>query len=223
MERLMELVPPYLSAKQRLELLKIILERYKRTPTTQTIKINVKEPAAGLAAIDSALQQLRVTDELAYLPSHVMDAAKWLYDDDVTAARGVMTSIAAAETRALKHSAEREVSLLKQTLQSGKIKAASYSVRTPGGNLEIVAYTPSLCFVATICFGPDDPKTEALRRWRDSDLMNTKSGRKFIVWYYSNGDEIARTIGKRPYLLVPTRMLLSALTYAITKFRYVRE
>ncbi len=223
MERLIELVPPYLSAKQRLDLIKIILERHKRIPATQIIKINVKEPGPGLSAIDTALQQLRVTDELAYLPSNAMDAAKWLYDDDVTAARGVMISIATAETRALKQSAEREISLLKQTLQSGKVKAASYSVRTPGGNLEIVAYTPSLCFVATRCFGQHDPRTEALRQWRDHTLVNHKAGRSFIVWYYINGERLAGVIGSRPYVLAPTRLVLSAVSSAIMTFCRARS
>lgn len=219
MERLIELVPPYLSAKQRLEILKLILARHHRTPSTQTIKINVKEPGPGLAAIDTALQQLRVTDELAYLPPYVMEAAKWLYDDDMTAARGVMVSLAAAETRALKASAEREIALLKQTLQSTKIKAASYSVRTPGGNLEIVAYTPSLCFVATTCFGQHDRRTETLRFWRDEVLLQRAWGRRFIVWYYLNGEQLSQRIAQRPYLLGPTRILLTMFTKALTIFR----
>lgn len=222
MERLIELVPPYLSPKQRLEILKQILARHQRTPSTQTIKINIKDPGPGLSAIDSALQQLRVTDQLAYLPSYVMDAAKWLYDDDMTAARGVMVSLAAAETLALKASAEREISLLKQTLQSGKIKAASYSVRTPGGNLEVVAYTPSFCFVATTCFGNHDPRTEALRAWRDDFLISRKWGRKFIVWYYSHGEGLARLIGQRQYLLTPTRLLLSTFTRVLMATRSMK-
>lgn len=221
MERLIELVPPYLSAKQRLDLLKLILARHQKSPATQAIRINVKEPGPGLAAIDSALDQIRVTDELAYLPSNVMDTAKWLYDDDVTTARAVMLSIAAAETNALKQSAEREISLLKRTLQSGQIKAASYTVRTPGGNLEIVAYSPSLCFVATTCFGQEDYRTMALREWRDTTLIETSRGRKFIVWYYLNGEEFSRLIRERHYLLTTVRIILSTFTFALMKSRPV--
>lgn len=218
MERLMELVPPYLTAKQRLDILQSILSKHKRAAPTVTIKINSKEPAAGLAEVDAALRKIEVTDELAYLPTQVMEAAKWLYDDDVTAARGVMISLAAAETSALKQSAEREISLLKRTLSTGQVKAASYSVKTPGGNLNIVAFTPSKCFVATACFGSDDVRTKFFRRWRDDFLAERKLGRHFIVWYYNNGDLLANVLAKNRATLCFAKLTLTSF-YILAKFK----
>lgn len=224
MERLIELVPPYLTPKQRLEILQIILAKHKKVAPTITIKVNSKEPAAGLSEVDAALRKIEVTDELAYLPAQVMEAAKWLYDDDVTAARGVMISLAAAETSALKQSAEREINLLKRTLNSGQVKAASYSVKTPGGNLNIVAYTPSKCFVATACFGQNDDRTKFFRSWRDTFLAESELGRDFIVWYYNNGELLANVLARNRALLWVTKFILTAAyTLSNAKKRAITE
>lgn len=202
MERLIELVPPYLDAGQRLNILELILAHHEKNPITHTIKINAKEPAIGLAEIDASLAKINVTDELAYLPAKVMDAAKWLYEDDITAARAVMISIADLKTTALKQSAEREINLLKRMVESGQIKTASYTVKTPGGNLSIVVYSPSLCFVATLCFGKDDRRTQMLRDWRDDVLLEHDAGRRFVIWYYLHGEQLARILGRSRLLLM---------------------
>jgi hypothetical protein len=41
----------------------------------------------------------------------------------------------------------------------------------------VVAYTPSICFVATVYFGNDAQETKALRRWRDDYLLQRVWGR----------------------------------------------
>lgn len=217
MERLIELVPPYLSARQRLSLLKLILDHNKKSPPTKTIKVNLKEPEVGLAEIDEAMTRLAVNQDFANLPSSVMDAASWLCDDDVTVARALVTDVARIETESLKVSAKREIDLLKRTLRSGQIKAASYTVQTPGGNINIIAYTPSLCFVATKCFGSTDQRTEILRSLRDNCLVNFANGRRFLVWYYNNGEQISKNLEKHPTAMVITKVALTIFTLLLQK------
>lgn len=144
MERLVELVPPCLTAEQRLEILTDILEKNEQPTSSRTIQVNIKDPEPGLSEIDKALEDIKITDELAFLPKRVMDAAQWLYNDDISAARSMLISIAAADTQALKNSSQREINLLKRTLQSGQIQSANYTVKTPAGDLHIIAYTPTL-------------------------------------------------------------------------------
>ena len=209
LERLIQLVPPFLTPQKRLEILELILKRYERSPKTQRIEINVKKPDEGLAQIDNALRNIGVTDEMAYLPAGVMDTAKWLYADDVTTARAMLSKLSAAETRALKESAVREIELLKRTINSGQVKNANYTVNTPGGNLVISASTPSFCFVATVCFGNTDPRTNTLRKWRDETLRHSPVGRRFIIWYYGNGPRLAQVIGSSYASLLLTRATLT--------------
>lgn len=205
LERLIKLVPPHLDAEKRLELLNLILKRHERVPNTQRIEVNVKKPEEGFSEIDRAMNRIVVTDELAYLPGEVMDIAKWLYEDDVTTARAMLAKLSSAETQALKASATREIELLKRTIRSGQVQSASYTVKTPGGNLVISATTPSFCFVATACFGNADPRTNALRAWRDVTLKRSSAGRSFVVWYYRNGPTLARVLTCNPVAMKLTR------------------
>lgn len=191
MERLVELVPPYLEPDQRHEVLLKILKKHKRILPSKSIRVNIKEPQEGFRQIDDALSGIRVTDPLAYLPEHVMDAAKWLYDDDVTAARSMLAESMKIETDMLRDNAVRELELMRRTLSSGQVKSANYSVETPVSRLHVVAYNPSKCYVATVCFGEHADETNALRRWRDQILVNHHIGREFIVWYYQHGEKLA--------------------------------
>lgn len=50
----------------------------------------MKEPIGGYAELDSALASMQHHDVLAHVPEKVMQAASWLYDDDITAARGML-------------------------------------------------------------------------------------------------------------------------------------
>jgi hypothetical protein len=144
MERLVELVPPYLPPSIRLKILKLVLDKNKPRGTFATVKINVKDPVDGFALLDSEIARMNVADELAYLPEKVMDAATWLYDDDVTVARAMLAEAAKIENDMLKRNAMKEIELLKRTIRTGQIKAANYSVEMPAGRLSVVATSPSL-------------------------------------------------------------------------------
>jgi hypothetical protein len=144
MERLVELVPPYLPSSIRLKILKLVLEKNKQRGTYATVKINVKEPADGFSLLDSELSRMNVSDELAYLPEKVMEAATWLYDNDVTAARAMLAEATRIENEMLKRNAIKEIGLLKRTIESGQVKSANYNVEMPAGRLSVIATSPSM-------------------------------------------------------------------------------
>lgn len=143
MARLVELVPPFLTAAARLALLEKILEKNPTRPPTVRIEIDGKEPAKGLLELDKALAGMRLTDPLAHLPPKVMKAASWLYADDITAARAMVAQIDARKNEIMRASAQRELDLLRRAVTAGQIKNAHYSVKMPAGTLEVaVATTP---------------------------------------------------------------------------------
>lgn len=144
----------------------------------------MKEPIGGYAELDSALASMQHYDVLAHVPEKVMQAASWLYDDDITAARGMLAEAERRKNDIILASATREIALLKRTIQSGQVKSASYSVQMPAGNLSVLAYEPSKCFVATVCFGGDSNEVLVLKNWRDNSLIHNKNGRKLIISYY---------------------------------------
>lgn len=150
--RLVELVPPYLSAEQRMKLVDILVATHKPRGghDYNTISVNALEPAEGFAEIDKALSRMAVEDVLAHLPDFVMDAAKWLYDDDVTAARAVLAQATKAENDMKKAQARKDLELLKRTVGTGQVKTASYSVELPAGRLRVNVFTPSKGILGTI-------------------------------------------------------------------------
>lgn len=145
MERLVALVPPYLSSDERYSLLQEVLRKHKQSSSMRPfkeIRINSKEPATGFAEVDAALAAMRKDDVLAYIPERVMDAAKWLYDDDITAARAMLAEAESKQNEIIKSSASREISLLRRAVSSGQVKEATYYVEMPAGRLSVVVFTP---------------------------------------------------------------------------------
>jgi hypothetical protein len=140
MERLVELVPPCLSPEQRFNLLQKVLQKNKPSKPYKSIRINVKEPIRGFAELDSALASMQHCDVLAHLPEKVMQAASWLYHNDITAARAMLAEAERKENDIIRASATREVALLKRAVQSAQVKSASYSVQMPAGNLSVEVY-----------------------------------------------------------------------------------
>lgn len=143
MERLIELVPPYLDANQRLKLLTALVEKYKPRKPLYHVRINSEKPEFGLHELETIFDKLNVEDELANMPQNVMDAAQWLYNDDMTVARRMMQEIASAENTVLKQSASKEIALIKTLIARGQIETASYSVDFPSGELSVAVYKPS--------------------------------------------------------------------------------
>lgn len=152
MERLVELVPPYLDPEQRISIIKKLVEHHKpRAPTQQKfISINIESPNDAFGEIEAAFREMNISDALAPVPEHVMKAATWLYDDDITAARSIISESVRYQNEIMKKSARREVDLLKRTIASGQIKTASYSVELPSGSINIQAYTPQKSIIKTI-------------------------------------------------------------------------
>jgi len=146
MQRLIALVPPYLSAATRFGLLQEVVKKQASSSygkAYKVIRISSEEPNAGFAELDAALHSMRHEDALAHIPEGVMNAAKWLYDDDITAARAMLAQAEARKNEIIKASADREIELLRRTVQNRQVKTARYNVQMPAGRLSVEVFTPS--------------------------------------------------------------------------------
>lgn len=215
MERLIELVPPYLSPEQRFDILQSVLRHHRKTGTSQTIKINVKAPEEGFVELQQTLTSMSHDDILAHLPEHVMEAASWLYDDDITAARAMLAEAERRENDLIRANAKKEIELLKRTISTGQVQTASYSVEMPAGKLNVIAFNPSQCFIATACFGENASETVILRQWRDQFLIKSNFGILFTVWYYKYGKSLAKIITKSPVLMAIAKTLIGMFAKTI--------
>lgn len=141
MERLIQLVPPYLHSSQRYELLVKVLKQHK-SRTSHTLRLNLYNPLDGFSKLNAILNSLKHTDTLAYLPANVMSAAKWLYSNDMTAARAMLAQADRAENELIRAKAIKEIDQLKRLIMSRDLDSASYMVSLPSGSLKVETYTP---------------------------------------------------------------------------------
>jgi hypothetical protein len=79
-----------------------------------------------------------------------------------------------------------------------------------------VSDSKSDCFVATAIYGTSShPDLSILRAYRDSVLMSSRLGRRFVSWYYKVGPSIARVVVNAK--LAPSlRPLLSMIVHRIS-------
>jgi hypothetical protein len=140
MERLIELVPPFLTSEQRFSLLKKVLQKNKPIRPSKSIRINVRKLAEGSAELDLALSSMQYHDVLANLPGKVLKAASWLYANDITAARAMLAEAEKKENGIMLEAAWREVELLKRAIQSKQIRSASYNIQMPAGIISVETY-----------------------------------------------------------------------------------
>ncbi len=68
------------------------------------------------------------------------------------------------------------------------------------------------CFIATAAFGsPLAKQIDILRKFRDTILLKSVAGRRFVAWYYKHSPAGAQYINQHPFLKFPVRILLYPL------------
>lgn len=76
----------------------------------------------------------------------------------------------------------------------------------------------SNCFVVTATVGDQThPIVNEFRSFRDHVLSNSKSGNKFIKWYYQNGPSVAKVIDKNNTLRLLSFCCLIFPAYIVVK------
>jgi hypothetical protein len=103
---------------------------------------------------------------------------------------------------------------------SFKMRKIDPSFQTPN----VKRQTPSACFIATATMDDyNHPDVRTLRRFRDSFLLTSRYGRKFVRAYYSVGPYPARVINSNPALKPISAFAfvkpIARIAYFILKFR----
>ena len=75
---------------------------------------------------------------------------------------------------------------------------------------------------AESALGPDDPRLDTLRTYRDEVLAKSANGKKLISLYYRSSEDIAKLFEKNPALKQSARELLEAILPAVEKLNNQR-
>lgn len=71
------------------------------------------------------------------------------------------------------------------------------------------------CFIATICMNNDEVRI--FRNWRDKRLLKSRTGRRFMDFYYEVSPPIARFISDKPLFQKIFRMGLIPIKHDIER------
>ena len=86
-------------------------------------------------------------------------------------------------------------------------------------NIDIkAAQRDNRCFIASQVYGLNDPRTDALRQWRDAVLMPSALGTLLVKFYYQTSPTLVSLCRRLPCLDKAVRKLLDAFVkHMITK------
>ena len=210
-ERLLNLVPKYLSNDQRYQAVKRLCE-YHSQKIHRTITIDKKNTAAGLVEVDKAIGNFRSGHTLKYLPGDVLETVTWLHDADAVASRGLLAQIDSFMHQQVEGVIRRNRELISNFINQESTKGFSETFNFPNGTLRIQMNEASACFVATAVFGDSfHPTVIELRSYRDKVLTKSRLGRTFISVYYCVGPYLADIVKSMPALRWATRHMLNGI------------
>lgn len=134
-ERLVKIVPNFLSFEQKYELIQKLWDRF-RQKTTLSVTIS---PYDGIAAAVATVMDVidRIDDH--ELPSAVADRLDWLSSDDSVAAQALLNQVARREAEVAAQTVEAELRLLiaLAVQHSDKIVTGTRTVTLPGATVQI--------------------------------------------------------------------------------------
>ena len=217
-KRLLNLVPKYLTTDQRYEIVKKLCE-YHIEEKERYLSIDIENPAPALDTFQKYLLEFQDTSYFKYLPEHVLEIATWLNDDDITVTRRLLSEIDQNIYKEVKSYAQIEFDKLHTAINNKSIQAVNYKITFPTGILYIDFFKPGRCFIATAAFRTEDAfPVFFLRYFRDHHLSRKILGRKFIDWYYLNGEKLASLVEKSDLLRLFVKTAITALVFIISKF-----
>ena len=108
------------------------------------------------------------------------------------------------------NSMDKEGNLTRHSIES--------EIKTASGSMRIQSKSGGACFVATVAYGNEnDPSVYFLRWFRDNVLINSKYGRHFIHWYYSNGPKLAYFLADKNGLKKLVKIILEGSIIILQK------
>lgn len=192
--RLLDLVPKYLTARQRFDMVDRLCKHHAQT-NYKSIYIDRKNPEEAFPLIKEAINEISQTSLLKSLPDHVMETVQWLSDNDITVSRGILAELENQRRKETAAAIERQWPRIYALILSKEAPDFSESFLYPGGEVRIYSENRSNCFLASAVFQDSNhPDVMALREYRDCVLRNSQYGRFSITIYEKIGPTLARLV-----------------------------
>lgn len=209
MERLINLVPKYLTYDQRYNMVYGLCKHHRKKESL-TIRVNIDKPEEGLKEFEIALESFYTSSILMNLPDHVMETLTWLNDYDAVMARALLAQVEKVEADNVRAIARKNREEIRCLITNKHISTFSENIIFPNGILTIYSYKDSFCVIATTVYGSSNhTQVVKLRNFRNKYLITNCLGRKITSFYYHNGFFIAKLIEKHDASKVMIKLILS--------------
>ena len=213
-ERIINLVPPYLSTSKRYDLVKTLCQ-YHRNKHYRSVLVDPRDLSATESRIRSELKYFTELAAQENLPDRVFESINWMNNYDIVVARKMVTEIQKKETETINKAVTGQTPKILNLIARKQVDGYSESFNFPNGQLLVIFQKQQPCFVATAVYNdPNHPDVGALRAYRDDKLRGSIYGRAFIRCYWTYGPLGATWISRRPHF---QRCLHAILTILIPR------
>lgn len=217
MQRILDLVPPFLSTKKRYTIVKDVCEHFEVKNNNYEIRINIEDPEIGIKNLLSKLNDYLEDSILKHLPQPVLDAFEWLNEGDVVLTRKLLANIDNELAKSIVNHANKDIQRLVDAIQNNRGTEGQQIFKFRTGMLRVVIYRPKSfvanatdCFIATAVFGKNDERVSFLREFRDIELCSSSLGRFTIRIYYRYGRQMS-------YIVSRSKLLKKLISLSLNK------
>lgn len=219
-ERIINLVPPYLTTSKRYELVKTLCQHHRKKDY-RTVRVDPKDLSTTESSIRSEISHFRELASQENLPDRVFESINWLNNYDTVIARKMVNEIQKKQTEDINRAVAEQTPRILNLISQKRIDGYSERFNFPNGQLLITFQKQQPCFIATAVYDdPSHPDVCALRAYRDCHLSQRAYGRVLIRRYWTYGPLGAEWISRRPGIQRCLRATLSKLIPRIFRKYY---
>jgi hypothetical protein len=142
-QRLLDLMPRYLSTGERFEIVERLCKHHAPV-TRHEVIIDSYNPSGGLDRLKRVITDIINVPALKYLPEHVIEDVQWLNEEDVSAARQMLSIIDKKINDIRLVYAKDEIIRLSKILQENRNISGSHRITFTGGNIDVFFRKTSL-------------------------------------------------------------------------------
>jgi len=215
-QRLLDLIPKYLTSEQRFTMVKKLCDYHSET-IDHYISVDKDNINQAFSEVEKAINKIKKSHSLKYIPEDVLETVKWLNDADIVVTRSMLSQIDDVMHHQVEQSIARNQDLIHSVLSNKETKHYHETFKFPNGTITLQMTDSSYCFVATEVYGDHyHPNVITLRAFRDKILLPTVIGTAFVRFYYFFGSDIALFVKHVPGL---SKLVKWSLDHLVNNFK----
>ncbi len=140
-ERLMNLIPQFLSTTQRYELVEKLCNHHIKQKHVQT-KIESETYERDIQILKKTINSFKNQNILQFIPEDIVETINWLSDDDIVASRAIIAKINQARSAQITQLAEIELTKISKAMLNKELASARHCIKLPYAQIHVEIIKP---------------------------------------------------------------------------------